>query len=101
MQPFTKEVINIIRSIPRGRIMTYGQIANMAGSPRAARQVARILHSMSKKHGLPWHRVVNSSGQAAIKNEETYEEQIFLLNKEGVITDNTGRTDLARYQWSP
>ncbi|UTR10462.1 MGMT family protein [Evansella sp. LMS18] len=101
MQPFTEEVIHIIRSIPEGRVMTYGQIAAQAGSPQAARQVARILHSMSKKHSLPWHRVVNSSGQAAIKNTEAYEEQIYLLNKEGVITDKNGKLDLATYQWLP
>ena len=60
MNPFTERVINIIKSIPIGKVMSYGQIAKVAGSPRGARQVVRILHSMSEKHKLPWHRVINA-----------------------------------------
>ncbi len=64
--------------------MTYGQIAKEAGNPRAARQVARILHSMSQKHNLPWHRVVNAKGEIVIKNEEGVWTQRTLLEKEGI-----------------
>ena len=53
MTPFTKQVVAIIAAIPEGKVMTYGQIAAHAGSPRAARQVVRILHSMSRKERLP------------------------------------------------
>lgn len=53
MTPFTENVIEIIRSIPAGKVMTYGQIAALAGSPRAARQVVRVLHSMSKNISSP------------------------------------------------
>lgn len=63
MTPFTEEVIRIIKHIPRGKVMTYGQIAGEAGSPRGARQVVRILHSMSEKYELPWHRVMNAKGE--------------------------------------
>ena len=52
MNPFTERVIQIIKSIPAGKVMTYGQIAKEAGSPRGARQVVRILHTMSAKHKL-------------------------------------------------
>ena len=75
MTPFTENVVEIIRSIPEGKVATYGQIAGLAGSPRAARQVVRALHSMSKKHRLPWHRVINAKGQIALQDDESYNEQ--------------------------
>ena len=101
MQPFTKNVVEIIQSIPEGKVMTYGQIAKEAGSPRAARQVVRILHSMSKKHRLPWHRVVNSKGQIALQDDESYQEQLFSLEAEGVQVGLNGTIDLEKYQWMP
>ncbi|MEC3884458.1 methylated-DNA--[protein]-cysteine S-methyltransferase [Halobacillus litoralis] len=82
MQPFTERILQIIHSIPKGRVMSYGQIAACAGNPRAARQVARALHSMSEKHDLPWHRVVNAKGQIAVKDPSRQRE---LLENEGVI----------------
>ncbi|WP_053368487.1 MGMT family protein [Bacillus sp. FJAT-27245] len=84
MKPFTERTIEIIRAIPPGKVMTYGQIARLAGSPRAARQVVRILHSMSGKYSLPWHRVVNARGEIAIQDEETRFQQIILLESEGI-----------------
>lgn len=81
--------------------MTYGQIAALAGSPRGARQVVRILHAMSKAHKLPWHRVVNVKGEIAIQEEESRLKQILYLNSEGVIADEEGRIELARYQFIP
>lgn len=99
MTPFTENVIEIIRGIPEGKVMTYGQIARLAGSPRAARQVVRILHSMSKKHRLPWHRVINVKGQIALKEDETYNEQVLSLEAEGVEIGLGGVIDLKKYQW--
>ena len=46
--------------------MTYGQVAAAAGSPRGARQVVRVLHSMSEKYGLPWHRIINVQGEISL-----------------------------------
>jgi methylated-DNA-protein-cysteine methyltransferase related protein len=101
MQPFTIRVINIIKQIPKGKVMTYGQIAKLAGSPRAARQVVRILHSMSKTHNLPWHRVVNSKGELAIKDEEGLLSQQIFLEEEGVKVSQYNRIDLEVYQFIP
>jgi methylated-DNA-protein-cysteine methyltransferase related protein len=101
LTPFTERVINIIQNIPEGKVMTYGQIAGLAGSPRAARQVVRILHSMSKKYHLPWHRVINAKGQVAIKDEATYNEQILNLEAEGVEVGIHDQIDLEKYQWNP
>lgn len=71
MTPFTERVIHIIQSIPEGKVMTYGGVARAAGSPRGARQVVRILHSMSKKYKLPWHRVINAKGMIALTEDES------------------------------
>jgi len=101
MQPFTAQVIEIISAIPAGKVMTYGQVAGAAGSPRAARQVVRILHSMSGKHGLPWHRVVNARGEIAIREEEGFFLQKMFLEGEGVEVTEDGLVNLARYQHSP
>ncbi|MBE4909828.1 MGMT family protein [Bacillus luteolus] len=101
MTPFTEKVIEIIKSIPAGKVMTYGQIAGVAGSPRAARQVVRILHSMSKKHRLPWHRVINAKGEIALQDDESFNEQRMNLEMEGVLIGLHGKIDLTKYQWHP
>ncbi|MFO8145424.1 MAG: MGMT family protein [Candidatus Syntrophosphaera sp.] len=62
----TEAIIKAIRSVPQGKVASYAQIAAEAGIPRGARQVARILHSCSKKHDLPWWRIVRSSGEIAL-----------------------------------
>jgi methylated-DNA-protein-cysteine methyltransferase-like protein len=98
MTSFTEQVISIIRSIPEGKVMTYGQIAKHAGSPRGARQVVRILHAMSTKYRLPWHRVINSKGEILIPDDESFQMQIFLLQAEGVEIRNDRFISLERYQ---
>jgi methylated-DNA-protein-cysteine methyltransferase-like protein len=98
MQPFTAEVVRILKSIPEGRVVTYGQVARMAGSPRAARQVVRVLHTMSEKHGLPWHRVVNIRGEIAVPDVESRELQRMLLESEDVAFLSDGRVDLGQFE---
>ena len=97
MKPFTEQVITIIKQIPAGSVMTYGQVAKLAGSPRGARQVVRILHSMSAAHQLPWHRIVNAKGEIAITDEESRFMQMLYLRDEGVEVDDEGRIDLKKY----
>ncbi|OZM58086.1 DNA methyltransferase [Lottiidibacillus patelloidae] len=84
MESFTVKAIKIIKCIPEGKVMTYGQIATLAGSPKGARQVVRILHSMSKKYNLPWHRVINAKGEISIQDEELFINQKMMLENEGV-----------------
>ncbi|NDI33859.1 MGMT family protein [Chengkuizengella sediminis] len=101
LESFTEQVLKIIKQIPSGKVMTYGQIAQLAGSPRGARQVVRILHSMSQKHKLPWHRVINAKGEIGIADEELFFIQKMSLESEG-IKFNTHRTlNLATYQYHP
>lgn len=100
MTEFTQRVITIIKNIPEGWVMTYGQIAALAGSPRAARQVVRILHSLSRKHQLPWHRVINAKGEIGLRDFESRSLQILFLESEGVDIRND-RIDLEIYQYNP
>lgn len=99
--PFTREVKAAIRSIPRGRVATYGQIAALAGREHGARGVAWILHSSSEAAGLPWHRVIGGAGRISLPRRRGFEEQKRRLSAEGVAVDPGGRIDLKRYQWQP
>jgi len=95
MNEFTEHVIRIISNIPYGYVMTYGQIAAYAGNPRGARQVSRILHSMSEKYELPWHRVINSKGGISLTGEGGH-LQGELLSKEGISVINK-KIDLQKH----
>lgn len=101
MRPFTQRAVEIISQIPAGTVMTYGQIAGLAGSPRGARQVVRILHAMSKKHNLPWHRVINAKGMIALADEISFHEQKMRLEAEGVRVTDDGAVDMNIFQYVP
>ncbi len=101
METFHQKVIKLVKSIPRGRVATYGRIAALAGNHRAARQVARVLHSSSRKEGLPWHRVVNARGRIALPPGAGFELQREMLAAEGVAVTPEGAIDLARFLWKP
>jgi methylated-DNA-protein-cysteine methyltransferase-like protein len=101
MREFTERAFALIQAIPPGKVMSYGQIAAAAGSPRGARQVVRILHSLSTKHGLPWHRVINSQGKIGFRDPYYREVQIRELEAEGVTVTSAGNVDLELYQYDP
>lgn len=98
---FTDTVKRIILQIPSGSVTTYGLIAACAGNPRAARQVARILHSSSGKDGLPWHRVVNRNSKISLNLFDGYDIQKQLLEKEGVVFDENDIIDFETFLWFP
>lgn len=91
----------VIRRIPKGTVATYGQVAALAGHPRAARAVVWILHSSSETAKLPWHRVINSRGTISLRPGCGCEEQRARLTQESVAFDREGRVDLKRYGWKP
>lgn len=84
--------------IPVGKVVTYGQIAQLAGNNKAARQISRILHSSSEKYDLPWHRVINSQGKISLRPGDGFEMQKAILQSEGIQVI-TGRIDLKKFQW--
>ncbi len=98
---FTEKTIKLIQGIPEGKVMSYGQIARYAGNVRGARQVARVLHSMSRKHRLPWHRVVNARGEISVKGEELFQTQKLSLELEGVEVDSRGTVNLDKFLYEP
>jgi len=98
---FHQRVKDIIKRIPQGKVATYGLIATYAGNPRAARQVAWVLHSSPRKDKLPWHRVINSKGSISLKPNCGYEIQKQLLEKEGVKFGKHDNIDFDRYLWCP
>lgn len=92
----------VVRRIPRGRVATYGQVAELAGLPGHARQVGYALHALRPSSGLPWHRVINAAGtvsRRAVPGAELTQRQ--LLEREGVAFDARGRVPLARVRWRP
>ena len=100
MEELSARMAALIRAIPRGRVATYGQIAVLAGAPGAARRVAWLLHSSSRKQRLPWHRVIGSSGRISLPAGGGRELQRSLLEAEGVRFDGD-RVDFKRHLWKP
>ena len=99
--PFTARALAVLKAIPRGKVATYGLVAAAAGSPLGARQVVRILHSLSRRQRLPWHRVIGSRGSISLPRGLGLETQRALLRREGVKVTPEGRVDLAKYLWRP
>lgn len=85
MDNFFERVYKIVRTIPRGRVATYGQIARLAGKPHAARMVGWAMSSSSPKQPVPWHRVVGAGGRVVIAKAIQYSQiQKNLLQREGI-----------------
>lgn len=97
---FFKKVYEIVKQIPRGKVATYGQVALMAGNPRASRAVGYALHANPSQSEIPCHRVVNREGRLAPAFAfGGLDEQRRLLVLEGVAVSEDGIVDLKKYQW--
>lgn len=93
-------IYDVVRRIPRGRVATYGQVAELAGLSGRARQVGYALHALSEHSAVPWHRVVNSAGgisRRGIPGPELVQRQ--RLEREGVTFSARGRIDFAAFRW--
>lgn len=99
MEDLANRIVAILSGIPPGRVASYGQIAAFAGLANGARTVARILHSCSSSHGLPWWRVVRSDGNIALPRGDGFEEQCARLSLEGVPVSPSGTVDMDRWAW--
>lgn len=92
----------VVRRIPRGRVATYGQVADLAGLPGHARQVGYALNALPGGTAVPWHRVINARGGVSLRAEPGAElPQRLLLEREGVRFDSRGRVSLDRFRWRP
>lgn len=98
---FRERVLTLVGQVPPGRVVTYGQLALLAGQPGAARQAGYVLNSVLEGRDLPWHRVINAQGRVSTHKLGFGEVQEGLLRAEGVVFDEAGRCDLGRYQWWP
>lgn len=92
-------ILAVIRTIPSGKVLGYGQVARLAGLPGRARLVARVL-SRNDDPDLPWQRVLRSDGRIAFaQGSESWHEQVRRLLAEGVVVDN-GRVRMSRVERS-
>ena len=93
-------VWQVVRDIPRGCVLTYGEVARLAGSGGSPRRVSQALRQAPRNMQLPWHRVINSQGKISFPvGSQGYRQQKTRLEKEGVVFLN-GRTNLQRYGYS-
>ena len=97
-----EKIYAAVKRIPRGRVATYGQIAEIAGLPRQARMVGYALNALPESRSLPWHRVINAKGEVSPRSEPGFERvQRALLEREGVEFDERDQVSLARFRWQP
>jgi len=99
-----EKIYRLVLRIPRGRVMTYGQIAKLLEERYSPRLVGWAMHATPKDHrNIPWHRVINSQGAISTGRVILAEpdRQRLMLEAEGVIFNERGHCDLVVYQWSP
>lgn len=97
---YRERVFRLVRKIPRGRVMTYGQIAETLGEGYTARTVGFVMHSSNDK--TPWHRVINAQGGCSTRGLVLpHDKQQRMLEAEGVAFNDRGRCDLQKFLWIP
>ena len=94
-----ERIWQVVASIPKGAVATYGQVAELAGLPRQARRVGSVLAALPNDSRLPWHRVVNAQGRSSLPDPRS-RRQRELLRAEGVVWHGD-RIDLERLGWRP
>jgi len=93
-------IVAAVRRVPKGRVTTYGAIAELAGLEGHARQVGYAMHDLPSGSDVPWHRVVNARGEISPRSRgDSHELQRMLLEAEGVEFDLKGTIDLKRFGW--
>ena len=98
---YRERVYGIVRMIPSGRVMTYGQIAIMLGEGYTARTVGYVMHGADTEN-VPWQRVINAQGKCSTgKLTIPINLQQEMLEAEGIVFNGKGQCDLKIYQWFP
>ena len=95
---FPQRVWQIVGAIPAGCVTTYGDVARLAGSPRAARQVGGVLKRLPEGSALPWYRVVNRHGEISLTGPDLQRQRQALLS-DGVEVSGKGKIDMQKYRW--
>src|ERR1051326_6907026 len=100
MSVFKERVIAFVKAVPRGRVVSYGQVAAACGSPRAARQGGGILRALDHNQKVPWWRGINNQGVISIKGNwtATKELQQSLLEKEGIKVKSDFTINMEKYR---
>ncbi len=99
---FKEAVILYVKKIPKGKVVSYGQVAAVCGHPRAARQVGGILKSLDiSSVSIPWWRVINNQGVISIKGNwtATKELQRDLLKRDGIKIEKDFKINIEKYRW--
>ena len=97
---YRERVYELVRQIPRGRVMTYGQIAIVLDEGYTARTVGYVMRGSDD--GVPWQRVINSQGKISTgRLSIPVNLQQSMLEQEGVVFSDKGKCDLAKFQWFP
>lgn len=97
---YRERVFRIVRSIPAGRVMTYGQLAEILGDGYTPRTIGFVMHSSDDK--TPWHRVINAQGACSTGRVVIpHDKQQRMLEAEGICFNERGRCDLRNYLWIP
>jgi methylated-DNA-protein-cysteine methyltransferase-like protein len=98
-----QRIYSAVRRVPRGKVATYGQIAEIAGLEGHARQVGYAMAALATSSALPWHRIINAEGRVSMRSTGAGSTivQRQLLEREGVVFDGGGRVSLARFRWKP
>jgi len=98
---YRERVYDLVRSIPKGRVMTYGQIALVLGEGYTARTIGYVMHGADSER-VPWQRVINSQGKCSTgRLTIPVNLQQELLQAEGVEFNASGKCDLGKYLWFP
>lgn len=99
------DIYAVVRKIPKGRVITYGQLAELAGRPGAARAAGAAMRAAPEALGLPWQRVLGKKargqGRVSILDPIGGAIQRQLLEEEGVVFSESGGVSLASYGWIP
>ena len=97
-----QRIYAVVKRVPKGRVVTYGQVALLAGLGGHARQVGYALSALSAGNPVPWHRVINARGEVSERSVPGWDEgQRMLLEAEGVEFNRRGKIRLERYRWNP
>jgi len=98
---YRERVYEIVRRIPLGRVMTYGQIAEILDEGYTPRTVGFVMHAVDEET-TPWHRVINSQGKCSTTRVILPpDKQQRMLEAEGIVFDARDRCDLGRFRWTP